>query len=473
MSPSGGSRPGAAIRPGASVVSPTKIPDEWGTDYQIQVQGATPGVRTEFLTFCQDLRKRFRWTLFRYRPGDISRRDEWVIPLRVELWGDPSDVYKGDSARMGVELRPGERFEIWVAARLHDEFSSDAFRLEFVRALVTERIIEPYVVSAGILGERVIHPPDWLVHGFDELLIHRREGRPSSAYSGVLESGQILSPAEIFSLREPEELDPIDYTIFRMSSAAMVETLLDQPDGDIALREVLGELAMTDSVVPLLRKHFPAFREMEDGIEKWWVLQVASLGQQGRFDFMGQVETEALLNEALLFRFEEGETIRRKGEKTGLFEKLKNPKEEIVIEESFEGTIEDYREFVGRPGVEIKMSEAYFKLVFLKQVGFPLYRPLLDRYGAVLEKIAKRQLRGLDEELAELQQMRDAIGATLVRTADTLNHYEATQMPHRSRAFEEYRRIRDTLDKREEPVSDDRISQFLDRYERGELTLKP
>lgn len=375
---------------------------------------------------------------------------------------------------MGVELRPGERFEIWVAARLHDEFPTEAFRLEFLRALVTERIIEPYVTSAGLLGDQVIHPPGWLVHGFDELLLHRREGRPSAAYSGVLQSGQILSPHEIFSLKDPESLDPIDYTIFRMSSAAMVGTLLDQPEGDIALRELLGEIAMNGSVEPLLKKHFPAFREMEDGIEKWWVLQVASLGQQTRFDFMNRVETEAMLNEALHFHFERGESIRTIPRKGGIFDKMRSPKEVIVVvEEEYEGTIEDYRNFVGRPGFEMKVAGALYKLSYLKQVGFPLYRPLISRYESALEKIAKRQTRNLDEELAELQKMRDTIGVTLVRTTDTLNHYEATQAPHRSAAFEEYRRIRDTLDRRSEPVYDDRISKFLDRYEKGELNLTP
>ena len=81
-------------------------------------------------------------------------------------------------------------------------------------------------------------------------------------------------------------------------------------------------------MAPLLRQHFPAFREMDEGMEKWWALQVANFGQQQSFEFMEWDETEHWLNEALKLRWRPQDRLVAENPKPGFFNKLqKKPKQ--------------------------------------------------------------------------------------------------------------------------------------------------
>ena len=464
----GGARAGTArTTPAGGSVST----DAWGTDYQIEVFGGTPKARVEFLTFSRDLRDRLRWLIYRYRPGERSDRDQWAIPIRIDLWGHPDDVFTRKEARTGVKIRPDDRFEIWVAARLHDRFREEAFRVALVRGLLVEQMLSPYAGDASSFPvEEFTPPPPWLVLGFDQLLLHKRAGRPSAAYSGVLRSGQILSPEEIFTREDVDDLDPISLTIFRMSSAALVEALLDQPRGDQGVRDLLADLstASPDTVPGLLRQYFPAFREIDEGIRKWWTLQVADLGQTHRFEFMDRAETERWLSEALMIRFVEGEEVgASRAGRAPWIKRLIGKKGTVEVEEGFEGYLSDYEDFLDRPGSDVKLAEAFSRLQALKMTAFPLYRNLIDRYCEIIRKLIKGQTLGIAEELAELEKRRETIGATLVRVEDYLNYYEATQSPFRSREFDEYRKIREELERRRPPAADDPISRFMDWIESG------
>src|SRR5690606_22677722 len=133
-----------------------------------------------------------------------------------------------------------------------------------------------------------------------------RNGSPSAFYRGFLTSGQMLKPDEIVAVENAAALNAVDQTIFRASASAMVEALIDQPDGSAAMRGLFADLGRPGraSIDVLLRQHFPAVRELGEGLDKWWALEVASLGQRQSFEFLGREETERLLTEALTLRFQ-------------------------------------------------------------------------------------------------------------------------------------------------------------------------
>src|SRR5690606_19077644 len=87
---------------------------------------------------------------------------------------------------------------------------------------------------------------------------------------------------------------------------AMVEVLLGQREGDAGLRGLLGDLGRPapPATEALLRQHFPAFRELDQGLEKWWALELASLGRRQSLDYLDRAGTERLLDEALAIRFD-------------------------------------------------------------------------------------------------------------------------------------------------------------------------
>lgn len=443
----------------------------WGEDYQISVHGGEGFSRTMFKSFANELRKDFRWAIYKYRPNEKSTsRNFWAIPIRVDLVGSIDDVYRGRDTLTRLQVLPDDRFHLKVSVRLHDSFEEGSFRLEMIRALVIEQMLMPVATTPSALAVDVVEPPAWIVHGFDQLLEHRDLGSPSGFYEGALRSGQILSPDEIFSLEDPDSLDPLSRAVFRASAAAMVETLLDQPQGDIGLREVLGDLGTRQgaTVTALMRQHFPAFREMEQGMEKWWTLQVAALGQQQGFEFMDRDETERWLTEALTVRFDpQLRPPLPEKPKKGLFQRLKSKaQEKKETEAPFTGTIEQWKEFIGRKDAETELARCFSRIQQLKQTGFPLYRPVFDGYEGVIERLIQKRTKDIDARILALADMRAAIFDTLVRSEDYMNYYEATRAPQRSQAFDDYLKLREELERKPPPKRKDRISQYLDALEK-------
>ncbi|MDF2375736.1 MAG: hypothetical protein P1U81_05810 [Verrucomicrobiales bacterium] len=455
-----------------SRTSVADLPDSarFGEMEQVSVTGGNPKARVMFLSYIRELRRDFRWSIYKSHQSNelVADRDAWEIPIRVELWGDVGDVYRGDDARMSVELRADDRFHILLAARLHDGFEEEAFRLEAIRALIIEQMLTPFVPNPYALSVEKLIAPEWIVHGFDAMIEHRRTGQRSVFYSGVLQSELFLSPDELFSEKDPLKLDPISYAIYQVSASAMVTALLDQEEGDSGMREFLGDLTLSGGggEFALMKKHFPAFREMDQGLEKWWTLQVATMGQRQRFEFLDRHETERWLTEALTIRFDgtEGEAGTLP-EKRKFLDRFRKAKEEEAPAEAFVGTIDQFSEFIDREGAPEKLTQAFNNLQHIKVAGFPLYRTLIDRYEIVIGKLAQGEVKGVSAELAELAKLRATIGNTLERSEDYLNYFEATQSPQRSDVFDDYMRMRKEFERRGTPQREDRITRYLDALE--------
>ncbi len=441
---------------------------DWGDEDQVKVAGGDPRTRVRFSVFIDELRDDFRWLLFKLRIEAPGERSIWTIPVQVTLWGGFQDVHSGDDLLTTVELRPDNRFVIKLEAKLHDRFDEDAFQRELVRALLIEQIVAPYANRPGDFRLEQVQPPEWLVEGFDQLIRHRRGGSPSSFYRGYLESGQFLKPTELFAMGDPERLDPVRRAIFRASASAMVEALLDQPDGDLDLRGLLGDLGQPapPAMEVLLRQHFPAFREMDQGLEKWWALELVTLGQQQSFEYLDRAETERLLDEALTLRFEATPVAEPVAEKKGLFDFLKpKPATPPSPLEAFVGTLDQFEQYRTRPGVKDQLAGAFDRIQNLKRVGFPLYRPVFAAYESAILRLSRDDTKDLAAEFAAIAAMRQKIGETLVRAEDSLNHFEATRAPVRSNEFDGYFQMRREFEERPRPKRNDPITRALDALE--------
>ncbi len=455
-----------------SSVSRILPPAQWGEDYQIRAFGGEPYSRAMFVSFSRELREDFRNLVYRYRIDDPNPvdRDAWAIPIRVELSGSPDDVYTGDDVRRRVMIGPDDRFVIYVYAKLHDGFKEETFRKELLAALILEQMLMPFAESPAALPVDEIEIPSWLIEGFDQMIAHRRSGRPSAFYQGFLESGQMLDPNTILETEIDDRIDPVSLAIFRASSSALLEALLDQEDGDVALRSLLGDFLVVDrgKFDVLLRQHFPALREIDEGLDKWWALQIAALGQQQGLEFLDREETERWLDEALAIEFDEKiEVARAEPVKMNLLERLRTRKPpETETGEAFHGTIMDYQQFLDRPEASEKLVLAFDKLERLKRTGFPAYRPVIDRYEMIIQKLRKKQTKSIEEDFKNVAELRSKIGETLEQAEDYMNYFEATRAPQRSQAFDDYLEMRKRLDKRQRPERTDRISRYMDSLER-------
>lgn len=440
---------------------------EWGEDNQMRVRGGLPQTRMTFHSFCNDYRDDFRWLLYWIN----SERERWSVPIEVALWGDPSDVHKGDATLTRVQVLPDRRFLIRIDVKLHDAFEESEFRLKLIEALLIEQIVAPYALSPADFVLESVEVPEWMVHGFDQLILHRRSGSPSAFYRGFLTSGQMLKPGEVVAVKNVAESAAVDRAIFRASSSAMVEALLDQPEGGASMRGLLEDLgrAGRPGIDVLLRQHFPAVRELGEGLDKWWALEVASLGQRQSFEFLGREETERILTEALTLRFEgiPDSVPVAVPVKRGLFSFGKSGGEEPPAGGTgpFVGTVDQYQSYLGRAGAKEQLTLAYEKLQHVKRSAFPLYRPVISEYEQCIVKLATGDLNEIDAGLARCAEMRTKIRETLIRTEDYLNYFEATRAPRRSEAFDEYMTMRKRLEEAEAPRRNDRISRHLDALE--------
>lgn len=446
----------------------------WSKEQQVRVKGGDPYTRVKFLVFAEALREDFRRLLFPHRVGDPMRAGErWSIPIQLTLWGTFRDVHLGPDVVKRVDLPADNRLVIHVEVKLHDRFDEDAFQLELIRVLLIEQILSPYAARPGALAIERVKPPEWIVHGVDQMVRHRRGGRPSASYRGFLESGQLLKPLELLAVEEVDGLDPVRHAIYRASASAMVEALLGQPGGDLGLRGLLGDIGQPSppTVEVLLRQHFPAFREMDQGLEKWWALELAALGQRQGFEYLGREETERLLTEAITLRFDAAPPVATPVEETerrkGFFSFLK-PQETAPppASEAFVGTVDQFEQYLKRPGAKERLAAVHDRLQNLKRVGFPLYRPVFAAYENAVRRLAEGDTKDLAAEFASIDEMRSKIRETLTRARDYLNHFEAARVPQPSGAFDGYLKMRRNFDRQEPPRRQDAISRHLDALER-------
>jgi hypothetical protein len=205
---------------------------------------------------------------------------------------------------------------------------------------------------------------------------------------------------------------------------------------------------------------------MEEGLGKWWALQLAALGQQQSFEYLDRAETERLLDEALTLRFEATTVAEPVAEKKGLFDFLKpKPAAPPAPLETFVGPVDQFEQYRTRPGVKDQLAGAFDRIQNLKRVGFPLYRPVFAAYESAILRLSRDDTKDLAAEFAAIAAMRQKIGETLVRAEDSLNHFEATRAPVRSNEFDGYFQMRREFEERPRPKRNDPITRALDALE--------
>ncbi len=452
-------------------LSDVQILEKTEKDFYLRVEAPVLAVRNSFYFFCKDLSLEFR-NILGMRPAD------WDIPIHVSVQGDDRDKVFGNYLATKIRVAMDDSLSIWVYVKLHDQFDEDTFAREFVRALLLEQMIARYKdQSADLPGK--IKAPDWMVHGFSQLIAHRRNGRPSAFFAGYIKSGQLLSVKEIFARKNPDSLNSLSLAAYDASATALVDALRTQEGGKDALIAVIRDLPTTtpDKMASLIRQHFPALREVGNGLEKWWALQIATMGRQQTLEFFDSEETNRLIGEALKVSIaakkdqankgtpKEGKKSFKKRFKLGRGKKEES-KTKPPSAVGFEGTLDQYLLYRKHPDWKESLGRNYVLVQQLKARGFPLYRPLLDRYEKVIISIIKNQLNGLEKEFATLAEMRERIRSTMEATNDYLNLYEAASAPEKSDAFDSYIRMRQSLDRAPPPKRNDRISQYLDAIEK-------
>gem|GEM_PF-475578 len=459
----------------AGTVGEATVVEKKENDFHIRVKAPLLEIKNSFYFFCRDRDREFRNLLG-------IRGSDWSIPIRIEVMGEETDVVKGKYLATQARIAPDNGMGITVFVKLNDQFDEREFTRELIKALLLEQMLATFKKSIDQIADKRITVPDWMIFGTAQLISHKRQGRPSAFFSGYIKSGQLLSVKQIFEQKQPDRLDPFSQAAYEASSTALVDALLTQKDGKKNLREMIRDLAAStpDQAESLIRQNFPALREVDNGLEKWWALQIATMGKRQALEFFDPEKTDRLLGEVLKVSFNSVEKLpvaKKKGNLLSFMERIrlkrakpggdeKNKDNPPAKDEGFTGTLDQFTLYRNQPDMKEVLLQKEVELQRLKAQGFPLYRPLLNRYELALGRILKGQWKGLEEEFSALAKMRESIRKTMETTKDYINFYEAARAPEKSHAFDDYTRVRRALEKSAFPRRNDGISNYLDQLEK-------
>lgn len=413
----------------------------------------------------------------------------WRVKIRVKLYGELGKGGGRQWAQTEIE-QVGNGFRILLRLRLPEGFDNRWLEREFVRLLVLEQMLSGQAAAAlfaslppdagadSAINRKVaarVEVPYWLTMGVSEVIEHRSKGRPSELYSRLVRSRQVLPIEQLLGTSEEGVgEDSLSKSIFRASAGALVEALLNQGDeqedlANVGARNFCHWLAALPGHEgdpgPLFREHFPSLRTGEASLAKWWTLQVASMGQMQALEYYSVDKSEGVIADALLIRMPETSVA------AGLAE---NPDEEGAIkrvlgwfsgddEESFvAGRLHDFKQFVEHPQASVVLEVCRQRLEGAKARCFPLYRPVVEKYAAVVERLLQGDTGGVVKLLDEADLERAQVRGVMTRVGDFMNYHEATRVSTRSGDFEAYERTLRELREQKPPTRDDRISKHLD-----------
>lgn len=389
----------------------------------------------------------------------------WEYPIEIETQGSLGDAgVTGRTMATRIDLMEGDKFVLRLYVKLSDEFSRPQFSREILRLLLLERMLRKQQGADKLAGKR-LETPDWILSGMNALMEYRRQGRPSELYSGIVKSRQLLSVDEILTV-DPGKLDSLSRASYEASAAALLSALFDQPDGVGSFRGLLSKLILFDGDAQLLLKEeFPGLRGDEKSVDKWWALQVATMGELQAMEYLDAAETDRHLEQALTVSFTVSKKADDDKKRGGLFEKL-NPFGKNKEPEFTTGRIHDFEQFYKHKNCEEVLEQNQLKLRALKFHCFPLYTPVITRYEDVVARLIKGKRRNVEEELQAIDAERGRIGTAMGRVVDYLNYYEATQLEQPGKEFEKYHQTMGKMREQQAPPRPDRISKYLDAMER-------
>lgn len=415
----------------------------------------------------------------------LDWRNNIIIQLREPLT-------KGSDRRPPVwtsigQVPGGFRIEINLVPRL-GSVPGPLLRENIVRATLADLILRGH--EKDDLTGRDMPPPDWLLHGALALMDYRQLGRMSSTFSTVFQLGRVLPISDILGA-DPESMDSVSLTIYRVSCCGLLMMLIDQPNGPANLEKLLPQLALTEGdPSPLIERTFPALSSSANSLSKWWTLQIAALSQPGLDEVRSPAETEQLLGEALILRY----TIKPEEKKPGtlkrLFSKNKTtpaeangkdgkdlaktgaaatlpapqpPPAPAPQEQSCD--IQDFAKVIDLPDHESILNKPNLDLTLLLLRAHPVYRPIITEYQAAIRNLAKgKKLKEASATLERLATTRRKLAGVLQDIENQLNDYETRKSMEKSGTFEDYLRTAAEFERPPAPRPDP-VSRYLDAVE--------
>ena len=405
---------------------------------QFRVFGISPVDRG---TFC-DFSERMKEDLAKV----LRLKGTWNYPVVIQLH---TQAPVSQPSRFVVsDVRPtAEGFRFQVDVLLAEGFGREEMSAELLRVLLLEKMLEGYSGSGKITREGRL-PPYWLQSGLLELVRYRQEGTPNDLFSSIVQSNRVLPIEELLD-KDPTSLSSVSRSVFGASAAGLVRALLKMDSGAQRLVAFMEQLpGHAGDQAELLKRVFPGLARSRDSLEKWWSLELASMGRPSALDFLDPEETQVRLQEVLTVRYEK--PVQGK----------LSPEEEVICH------VSDLDQLLGLKKEHRAEVLAKNELMLLKLSleAFPAYRALIGDYRFLVSALRSGKSHGLKESFELLETSAYAHGQMLRDIEDYINWYEGAKLSEVSGAFKDYKDALRELETKS-PLRRDRISEYLDRFE--------
>src|SRR5438093_7767558 len=198
----------------------------------------------------------------------LQQRDRWTTPIVVNLQPQQANLPEIPPTELRFS-QTGSGLKLQLDLTITQNFDASLMERELLRAILLEMIYrkEPDIAPGSVFVE----PPDWLLEGVLTLAGEGDRGPLVEALSLSDKGGSL----EEFLRQRPGLLDSAGRLLYRAYSLALVQFLIDGPDGRSRLARYIGSLShASNDPLADLKAQFPL---IAGNAEKTWQSAITRL----------------------------------------------------------------------------------------------------------------------------------------------------------------------------------------------------
>jgi hypothetical protein len=337
----------------------------------------------------------------------LRQPDRWKTPIVVNLQSPQANLPEIPPAALRFS-QTGFGLKLQLDLTIAQDVDAALVERELLRAILLEMIYrgEPNVAP----GTAFVGPPDWLLDG----VVALTPGRDRGSFVEAISVSDKRMSLEEFLRQRPALLDSPGRLLYRAYSLALVQLLVDGPDGHSRLARYIDNLSRASND-PLadLKAQFPL---LGGDVEKTWQSAVVRLSGAQSYQLLTFAESEQGLNELSRVKIPDAGKSPKQAELSELAQRKPSAAEKMALNE---------------------LSQ---NLVFFTIRANPIMRPIVREYQQIAALLARGKGKRVAERLARVQATRTKLAARMSDIDDYLNWFEGTQSNTGSGVFVDYLR---------------------------------
>lgn len=360
----------------------------------------------------------------------LKRRDGWKIAVVVNLQAREVNLPELPPSRLRFsQTESGVKLQLDLAVSPNP--NSAAIERALARVIVIEMI---YRNQTGIApGDVYVEPPEWLLDGLLASAPNKDRARLVAAISTVLRDPSLTE----FLNQRPEILDSSARQIYGAYSFALVQMLIDSPNGRSRLGRYIDNRAFaTNDEIADLRAAFPELADFESA----WKTEIADLKAGGDKELLSFSQTDEKLGELLKTSFPSPD---------GRDQSL---------------SLDDFSRAKTNAIQRRALAEFSRQLLLLATRANPVLRPIVQDYQRIVDELALGRRHGIEKRLSGLRSLHAKLSARMSDVDDYLNWFEAAKLDTSSGLFDNSVQPTTSVG-RQELKRKDALSVYLDAME--------